>query len=176
MCCHQSFDWLSVVFIPAAISVIVGGGVGFFASLYASRMLLYQQTLATAASCTLELKMLTTTGKFDDAVVGCSSTHVRIRGCNLALLLQGHLEAAQDLLQICGESERATGEILMGERPHFQGVHSDEQQMQRIEKSLVMLSSTIGARITRIKTPFWRFFDWRQRSPTIGLNKKASPG
>lgn len=148
------------------MTVFVGGGIGFFASLYCGRMLLFNQILGNAVGFTLEMGSFAVTGEFNDAVVGCRSTHIKIRGCALALLLQGHIEAANALKVICGESESATEKIIYEARAMFRGKSSNGIEIRSVEDALNNSAPIFAKRIAQIKTPRWRYFDWREPSPS----------
>jgi hypothetical protein len=166
MCNNPPFNWLEAFWIPLAMTVVIGGGVGFFASLYCGRMLLFQQLISNAVGYVMELGPLAITGDFNDAVVGCRTTHIKIRACSLALLLQGHLEAAKALKDLCGESETSTEDILDAARAKFRGKQSNGAEIRSIEDALNESGSKFATRIAKIKTPWWRNCSWRMPTPS----------
>jgi hypothetical protein len=157
MCHEASFDWWGTLGSPVLFTIIAT-----FLAIGASKLVLYQQTLATAVSTTFELSAITVKADFLEAATGCRSIHSRIRGLGMALAMQGHITAAGRMTEICGRMEHAIGAILIANKQHFQGRHTNDSEMARVESEIHAVYSKMGAEFTQITTPISAYFSFRQ--------------
>jgi hypothetical protein len=157
MCHDNSFDFWGTIGSPVLFTIIAT-----VLAIGASRLILYQQTLATAVSTTFELSAITVKADFLEAATGCRSIHSRIRGLGMALAMQGHIGAATKLSAICGRMEDSIGAILIANKQHFKGRQTNDAEMARIEGEIHAVYSKSGAEFTQITTPIKAYFMIRQ--------------
>jgi hypothetical protein len=157
-----AFAWWDAFWLPLLMTIFVGGGVG----LYISRVLGYQQTIATATCMTFELGAISFQFEYTDAARDCRLITSRIRACAIDLLLQGHVEAAAKLSNIVNKMETEIGGVLVQNAEHFRGNNSDIKEMRRIEDLINQIYSKGARDLARVQSPWWRFFRLRQSTPT----------
>jgi hypothetical protein len=146
----SGFDWVGIVLIPIAISLIVG--------VYIGRLMAYQQMITNAVGVAVEFATTGACKTYAEMRNMTSSATTKLTANSLVLLAMKHREASAEILNIATSAKKKTdGYINESARNASSDVITDEEWI-KLNASITGVANHVSKRLASVRTPWWNYF------------------